>query len=67
MEVVAVAGARWCGAAGGSGLLRRVTNAGHEGFASLSGSLMEVFWQRNDGGRRRRDEEVMEVVLGYGR
>jgi len=45
MKVVVGAGARWCGAAGGFGLLRRVADTEHEGFASSSDASMEVFRQ----------------------
>jgi len=33
----------------------------------VSGATMVVFRQHDDGGRRRGDKYVMEVVLGYDR
>jgi len=48
MEVVAGAGARLCGAAGGFGVLRRVPDTVHEAFAISSGASMELFRQCDD-------------------
>ncbi|QCD86864.1 hypothetical protein DEO72_LG3g1392 [Vigna unguiculata] len=71
MEVVAGAGARLCGAAGGFGVLRRVPDTVHEAFAISSGASMELFrhgatknWLHSDKLQRRIDVAVAAVEGG---